>query len=100
MAGSTAPTMPPAPTPGREDFRKGQKVGLEVKHLRSQVGAITRINQRTASIDTGDGLLWKVSLDCCATYWTCDRPRVPGGRCQRIPACIENLLTISSPEAG
>ncbi len=62
-AGSTAPTMPPAaPTPGREDFQRGQKVAFEDKHLRTQVGVITRINQRTASIDTGDGLLWKVSF--------------------------------------
>jgi len=61
--GATA-TMPPpaAPKPGREDFQRGQKVAFEDKHLRTQVGIITRINQRTASIDTGDGLLWKVSF--------------------------------------
>lgn len=57
-------TMPPpaAPKPSRDDFQRGQKVSFEDKHLRAQVGVITRINQRTASIDTGDGGLWKVSF--------------------------------------
>jgi hypothetical protein len=63
VADSTAATtLPPAPKPGREDFQRGQKVAFEDKHLRTQVGVITRINQRTASIDTGDGLVWKVSF--------------------------------------
>lgn len=47
--------------PKREDFQRGQKVSFEDRHLRTQVGVITRINQRTASIDTGDGT-WKVSF--------------------------------------
>lgn len=63
VADSAASTMPAtAPKAGREDFQRGQKVAFEDKHLRTQVGVITRINQRTASIDTGDGLLWKVSF--------------------------------------
>lgn len=63
VADRTAPTTPPpAPKPGREDFQRGEKVAFEDKHLRTQVGVITRINQRTASIDTGDGGLWKVSF--------------------------------------
>lgn len=51
-----------APTARREDFQRGQKVSFEDKHLRTQVGVITRINQRTASIDTDDAMLWKVSF--------------------------------------
>ncbi len=64
VADSTAPATPPpaAPKPGRNDFQRGQKVSFEDKHLRAQVGVITRINQRTASIDTGDGGLWKASF--------------------------------------
>lgn len=63
-AQSAAPTAPPVQPakPQREDFQRGEKVAFEDRHLRTQVGVITRINQRTASIDTGDGLLWKVSF--------------------------------------
>lgn len=64
VADDVTATKPPpaAPKPSREDFQRGQKVAFEDKHLRTQVGVITRINQRTASIDTGDGLQWKVSF--------------------------------------
>lgn len=60
-AAATAPPVQPA-TSRREDFQRGQKVAFEDRHLRTQVGVTTRINQRTASIDTGDGLPWKVSF--------------------------------------
>jgi hypothetical protein len=67
---------PPAPTPGgspqraepapahpsRNDFRCGEKVSFEDRYLQTQVGTIVRINQRTATIDTGDGTSWRVGF--------------------------------------
>jgi hypothetical protein len=59
-----APSAPPsaAPLPRREDFRCGEKVAFEDKYLNTVVGTITRINQRTASIDPGDGTTWRVAF--------------------------------------
>lgn len=57
-----AAAVPDPALPRREDFQRGQKVSFEDRHLHTQVGVITRINQRTASIDTGDGMVWKVSF--------------------------------------
>jgi hypothetical protein len=54
---STAP-----PLPRREDFRCGDKVAFEDKYLNTVVGTIVRINQRTASIDPGDGTTWRVGF--------------------------------------
>ena len=51
-----------APLPRREDFRCGDKVALEDKYLNTVVGTIVRINQRTASIDPGDGTTWRVGF--------------------------------------
>jgi hypothetical protein len=57
------PTAPPAmPLPQRSDFRCGEKVAFEDRYLTTQVGIITRINQRTATIDTGDGQSWRVGF--------------------------------------
>lgn len=53
---------PKAPQPRREDFRCGDKVAFEDKHLNTVVGTIMRINQRTASIDPGDGTTWRVGF--------------------------------------
>lgn len=61
----TAPTPtspPPAPRASRNDFRCGEKVAFEDKHLNTIVGTIVRINQRTASIDPGDGTTWRVGF--------------------------------------
>ena len=55
-------TPPPAPRAGRNDFRCGEKVAFEDKHLNTVVGVIVRINQRTASIDPGDGMTWRVGF--------------------------------------
>lgn len=51
-----------APLPQREDFRCGDKVAFEDKYLNTVVGTIVRINQRTASIDPGDGTTWRVGF--------------------------------------
>jgi hypothetical protein len=37
-------------------------VGFEDRHLNTAVGAIMRINQRTATIDPGDGTTWRVGF--------------------------------------
>lgn len=56
------PAPPPAPRARRNDFRCGEKVAFEDKHLNTVVGVIVRINQRTASIDPGDGTTWRVGF--------------------------------------
>ena len=53
---------PPAPRPARNDFRCGEKVSFEDKYLTTVVGTIVRINQRTATIDPGDGNTWRVGF--------------------------------------
>ena len=55
-----APAGPPRPT--RTDFRRGDKVAFEDKYLQTVVGNIVRINQRTATIDPGDGTTWRVGF--------------------------------------
>jgi hypothetical protein len=37
-------------------------VAFEDKHLNTIVGVIVRINQRTATIDPGDGMTWRVGF--------------------------------------
>ncbi|MBQ0961071.1 hypothetical protein KAK06_19100 [Ideonella sp. 4Y11] len=63
-AARPAPTAePPAPPrASRNDFRCGEKVAFEDKHLNTVVGVIVRINQRTATIDPGDGMTWRVGF--------------------------------------
>lgn len=53
---------PAAPVPQRGDFRCGEKVAFEDRYLNTQVGTITRVNQRTATIDTGNGHSWRVGF--------------------------------------
>jgi hypothetical protein len=60
-AADTAPPPPP-PRPTRNDFRCGEKVSFEDKYLNTVVGTIVRINQRTATIDPGDGTTWRVGF--------------------------------------
>ena len=59
-ASEAPPTMPPKPT--RNDFRCGEKVAFEDKYLQTVVGTIVRINDRTASIDPGDGTKRRVGF--------------------------------------
>ena len=56
------PAAPPQMKPGRGDFRCGEKVSFEDKYLQTQVGTVVRINQRTATVDTGDGHSWRVGF--------------------------------------
>jgi len=51
-----------APQPTRNDFRCGEKVAFEDKYLQTVVGSIVRINERTATIDPGDGTKWRVGF--------------------------------------
>lgn len=58
-----APPEPPLPPRAcRNDFRCGEKVAFEDKQLNTVVGTIVRINQRTATIDPGDGMTWRVGF--------------------------------------
>ena len=59
---AVAPEPPAAPRPTRNDFRCGEKVAFEDKYLQTVVGTIVRINSRTATIDPGDGTLWRVGF--------------------------------------
>ena len=56
------PSAPQPPRPSRADFRCGEKVAFEDRYLQTQVGSVVRINQRTATIDTGDGTSWRVGF--------------------------------------
>jgi hypothetical protein len=56
------PTTPSPPRPSRNDFRCGEKVAFEDRYLQTQVGTIVRINQRTATVDMGDGTSWRVGF--------------------------------------
>ena len=56
------PEPPQAPQPTRDDFRRGEKVAFEDKYLQTVVGTIVRINSRTATIDPGDGIQWRVGF--------------------------------------
>ena len=55
-----APPKPPPVTASRNDFRGGEKVSFDDKYLQPQVGIVVRINQRTATVDTGNGHSWRV----------------------------------------
>lgn len=60
---SESPTIniqPSPQKPGRDDFRRGDKVSFTDKYLQHQVGTITRINQRTASVECEAGTDWRV----------------------------------------
>lgn len=62
-AKADAAAQPPtSPHPTRNDFRCGEKVSFEDKHFNTVVGTIVRINQRTATIDPGDGTSWRVGF--------------------------------------
>ena len=55
--------MEPPQNPGR--FTNGwlptlTKVSFDDKYLQPQVGTVVRINQRTATVDTGNGQSWRV----------------------------------------
>ena len=45
---------------GPDDFRRGDKVSFTDKYLQPQIGTITRVNQRTASVECEGGSGWRV----------------------------------------
>jgi hypothetical protein len=59
---AAASPPPAAPRPSRNDFRCGEKVAFEDKYLQTVMGTIVRINDRTATIDPGDGSKWRVGF--------------------------------------
>jgi hypothetical protein len=60
---AAAAEPPQPPRASRNDFRCGEKVSFEDKYLNTVVGTIVRINQRTATIDPGDGTSsWRVGF--------------------------------------
>jgi hypothetical protein len=59
-ATASARAAPPQTMPSRGDFRCGEKVSFDDKYLQPQVGIVVRINQRTATVDTGNGHSWRV----------------------------------------
>lgn len=52
---ASEPEPPEPPKPTRNDFHCGEKVAFEDKYLNTVVGTIVRINQRSATIDAGNG---------------------------------------------
>lgn len=56
-----APSVPEPLPPTRADFRLGDRVSFEDRHLQTRIGTIVRINQRTATLDC-DGQSWRVSF--------------------------------------
>ncbi len=57
---ATSNPLPPPQKPVRDDFLRGDKVSFTDKYLQHQVGTITRINQRTASVECEAGTGWRV----------------------------------------
>jgi FKBP-type peptidyl-prolyl cis-trans isomerase 2 len=51
---AAAPPQPPPIKASHNDFRAGEKVSFDDKYLQPQVGTVVRINQRTATVDTGN----------------------------------------------
>ncbi len=56
---AASPEAPPRPT--RDDFRVGDRVSFEDRHLQTRIGTVVRINQKTASVDCDDQG-WRVSF--------------------------------------
>lgn len=56
------PAQPAPQLPQRSDFRCGDKVAFEDRYLNTQLGTVVRINQRTATVDTGNGHSWRVGF--------------------------------------
>ena len=55
------PTPPPERRSARADFALGDTVSFEPKDLIARFGTIIRLNQKTATIATDDGMEWRVS---------------------------------------
>lgn len=59
-AAPSAPSPKPVQRPTREDFRVGDRVSFEDRHLQARIGTIVRINQKTASVDCENEAGWRV----------------------------------------
>jgi hypothetical protein len=63
---SASPARPHVPKFGPENFRRGDKVSFIDKYMQPQIGTVTRINQRTASVDCEGGSGWRVPFGMLA----------------------------------
>lgn len=57
-----ATTLKAAPRPTRENFRVGERVSFEDRHLQTRIGTVVRINQKTATVDCENEPGWRVSF--------------------------------------
>jgi hypothetical protein len=65
-AQSASPAQPQVQKLGPNDFRRGDRVSFTDKYLQPQIGTITRINQRTASVQSEGGSGWRVPFGMLA----------------------------------
>jgi hypothetical protein len=54
------PPPPPQHRPTRADFARGDSVSFEARDMIARFGRIIRLNQKTATIATEDGMEWRV----------------------------------------
>lgn len=57
---SMPPQPPPERRPTRADFARGDSVSFEAQDLIARFGTIIRMNQKTATVATEDGMEWRV----------------------------------------
>jgi hypothetical protein len=65
-AQSASPAQPQVQKLGPFDFRRGDRVSFTDKYLQPQIGTITRINQRTATVQCEGGSGWRVPFGMLA----------------------------------
>ena len=65
-AQSASPAQPQVQKLGPNDFRRGDRVSFTDKYLQPQIGTITRINQRTATVQCEGGSGWRVPFGMLA----------------------------------
>ena len=54
------PPPPPERRPTRADFARGDNVSFEPQDMIARFGTIIRLNQKTATVATEDGMEWRV----------------------------------------
>lgn len=54
------PSQPKLIVASRKEFRPGDKVSFTDRYLQPQVGTISRVNQKTATVNSDDGNGWRV----------------------------------------
>ena len=55
------PQPPPERRPTRADFARGDNVSFEPQDMIARFGSIIRMNQKTATVATEDGMEWRVT---------------------------------------